>query len=172
MAPLELDALAGVLARHPLEVLDEGVLPVADVRVVLDVPVPDVALDRFSRTALVEHQVVERHRGLLESDRHLRERSRAASPTSKRTCDVLSRVACAGRRGDPRRPGAGRTRRSRCERCGPRVDDRLQDPLELRPQVLVLARQAQVLPEALGILVDGEAGRRRRDLEECPVSFA
>ena len=60
--PMELDELAGVLGGHPLEVLDEGLSPVADVRVVLPVLGADVPLDGLGRSALVEHQVVERDR--------------------------------------------------------------------------------------------------------------
>jgi hypothetical protein len=37
---LELDPLCGVLGGHALEVVDEGLLAVRDVRVVLDVDVP------------------------------------------------------------------------------------------------------------------------------------
>jgi len=40
---LELDALSRVLGRHALEVVDERLLPVADVRVVLGVMTADVA---------------------------------------------------------------------------------------------------------------------------------
>jgi hypothetical protein len=43
----------------------KGFLAVSDMRVVLDVFVADVALDRFTRTALIEHQIVEVHRRLL-----------------------------------------------------------------------------------------------------------
>ena len=57
---LELDALARILARHLLEVVDERLLAVGDVRVVLDVLGARVALDRLARTAVVEHQLVER----------------------------------------------------------------------------------------------------------------
>src|SRR3712207_7011914 len=48
---LELHALVGVVAGHPLEVLDEGLLAVAHVRVVLGVVVARVALDRLARAA-------------------------------------------------------------------------------------------------------------------------
>ena len=41
-----------------------------------------------------------------------------------------------------------------------------QGRLELVAQVLVLGRQAQRLADVLRILVDGEAGRERRDLEQ------
>src|SRR5688572_14462342 len=57
---LELHPLAGILERHPLEVRDERLLSVLDVRVVLDVVVADVALDRLCRAGPVEHEVVER----------------------------------------------------------------------------------------------------------------
>src|SRR5215218_3195876 len=57
---LELDALPRVLRSHPVEVVDERLLAVADVRIVLDIPVAGVALDRLCRPAFVEHEVVER----------------------------------------------------------------------------------------------------------------
>ena len=47
--PLELDSLARVLRRHPLEVVDERLLAVADLRVVLDVLGTGVALDGLAR---------------------------------------------------------------------------------------------------------------------------
>src|SRR5438128_11174332 len=56
---LELNALAGVFGRHAVEVVDERLPSVADTRVVLCVAGADVPLDRLSRTALVEHEVVE-----------------------------------------------------------------------------------------------------------------
>jgi hypothetical protein len=58
--PHDLDVLARVLGGHPLEVLDERLLPVADVRIVLSILGPGVSLDGLRRTALVEHQVIER----------------------------------------------------------------------------------------------------------------
>ncbi len=61
---LEVNALAGILPRHPLEVRDEGGLAVGDVRVVLDIVVARIAADGLRRLALVEHQVVERDDGL------------------------------------------------------------------------------------------------------------
>ena len=44
---LEIDPLAGILGRHPLEVLDEGLLAVTNMRVVLGVGIAPVALDRL-----------------------------------------------------------------------------------------------------------------------------
>ena len=61
----ELDPLAGVLARHPLEIFDERVLAVADPGVVLRVRRADVAGDRLFGLALVEHEVVESGRIVL-----------------------------------------------------------------------------------------------------------
>src|SRR3954449_1048199 len=49
---------------------------------------------------------------------------------------------------------------------GARVGERREQLLELRAQILVLDRQAQRLAEVLGVLVDGEAGRGRGDLEQ------
>lgn len=62
---LEMHALSGVLASHPLEVLNESVLAVCDVRVVLNVDVPDVPFDGLPWPAMVEHQVVEGSNGSL-----------------------------------------------------------------------------------------------------------
>ena len=45
----ELHALAGILARHPLEVFDEGVLAVRDNRIVLGVRRTHVTAHGFSR---------------------------------------------------------------------------------------------------------------------------
>ena len=53
------DALARVLGGHALEIVDERLLTLGDHRVVLRVAVADVPLYRLSRTALVEHQLVE-----------------------------------------------------------------------------------------------------------------
>ncbi len=49
---LELDVLAGVLRRHPVEAVDEGLLAIGDLGVVLAVLRPCVALDGLGRTAL------------------------------------------------------------------------------------------------------------------------
>ncbi|CAM5250732.1 NAD(P)-binding domain-containing protein OS=Streptomyces tendae OX=1932 GN=GUR47_18335 PE=4 SV=1 [Streptomyces tendae] len=54
------DALARILGGHALEVVDERLLAVADVRVVLDVGVASVLVDGLCGAALIEHQVVER----------------------------------------------------------------------------------------------------------------
>jgi hypothetical protein len=45
----ELHALAGILAGHAFEVLDERLLPVGDDRIVLRICGADVAPDRFRR---------------------------------------------------------------------------------------------------------------------------
>ena len=50
---LELDALARILARGLLEIIDETLLAVGDSGVVLDVLVAGVALERLARPALV-----------------------------------------------------------------------------------------------------------------------
>ncbi len=49
---LEFDALAGILGGHALEVVDERLFAVGDVRVVLDVGVTDELLDGLGRAAL------------------------------------------------------------------------------------------------------------------------
>ena len=56
--PFELNALAGVVRGHALEVLDERLLSVAHSRVVLRVGVADIGFNGFSRPAPIEHQVV------------------------------------------------------------------------------------------------------------------
>ena len=55
---LEVHQFPGVLLRHPLEIVDERLLPVCYVRIVLDVHITHVPLYRLSRLALVEHQIV------------------------------------------------------------------------------------------------------------------
>src|SRR5262249_45729916 len=62
---LELDALARVLTRHALEVIDEGLLTVRDAGIVLGIRRARKADYRFGRIALVEHQIVERDHGRL-----------------------------------------------------------------------------------------------------------
>jgi len=52
----EFDALARVLAGRFLEVIDEGLLAVADPWIVLDVMGPDLALNGLARARLIEHQ--------------------------------------------------------------------------------------------------------------------
>jgi hypothetical protein len=59
----ELDPLPPILARHPLEVLDECILAVAHHRIVLSVGRAHVPPARFGRLTLVEQQVVERGDG-------------------------------------------------------------------------------------------------------------
>jgi hypothetical protein len=62
---LEVHAFPGVLLRHTLEIVDERLLPVCYVRIVLEVDITRVPLYRLGGLALVEHQVVEAHHGLL-----------------------------------------------------------------------------------------------------------
>jgi hypothetical protein len=62
---LELHALPRILRRDPLEVVDEGLLPITNVRVVLPVSLPGLLRDRRGRSRLVEHEVVEALRVLL-----------------------------------------------------------------------------------------------------------
>src|SRR6267142_3751819 len=62
----EVHMLARVLLRHPLEVRNEGFLAIRDVRIVLPVYSARVSLDRLSRLASVEHEVVKLfHRALV-----------------------------------------------------------------------------------------------------------
>jgi hypothetical protein len=58
-SPLDLNSLAGPLARHALEIGDEAVLSRRDVRIVLNIVFTDVSLDGLVRPALVEHHQVE-----------------------------------------------------------------------------------------------------------------
>jgi hypothetical protein len=99
--PDELDALAGILGGHPLEVVDEGLLAIRDVRIVLDVLVPDVALDGLSGAALVEHQVIELHRQRLQVVGHAEDSRRRRSGCAG---GVLAHFAAIGR--DPAPPAA------------------------------------------------------------------
>src|SRR5688500_3016061 len=62
---LEVDAFAGIFLRHPRKVCDKRVLAIRYRWVMLNVDISDVARDRFSGLALVEHQVVELHHVLL-----------------------------------------------------------------------------------------------------------
>ena len=59
---LEGDFLSGVLSRHSFEILNEGIFALSDVRIVLRVACTDIEFNCVSRFALVEHQVVKRHR--------------------------------------------------------------------------------------------------------------
>jgi hypothetical protein len=49
----------GYSASIPLEVVDEGLLPITNVRVVLPLGLPGVLRNRLGRSRLVEHEVVE-----------------------------------------------------------------------------------------------------------------
>src|SRR6202048_1360051 len=63
--PFEFHTLAGIIAGRLLEIGDVSFLPVSYTRIVLDVTVSRVPLDRFARATFVEHEVVERHHVLL-----------------------------------------------------------------------------------------------------------
>jgi hypothetical protein len=63
----EVDALARVLLRHPLEVLDECLLAIGHAGIVLNIDITGERGDRFRRPTLIEHEVVEGHGGLLVS---------------------------------------------------------------------------------------------------------
>lgn len=70
----EVHAFARLRLGHALEIVDKGLLPICDVRVVLGVGVPHIALHRFRWLALIKHQIIERHRVLsvaFESVIHL-----------------------------------------------------------------------------------------------------
>ncbi|MDB5860758.1 MAG: hypothetical protein JWQ76_4447 [Ramlibacter sp.] len=84
---LEVDPLAWERARHPLEVVDEGFLAVADARVVLDIRCAGMSLDRLPGPAVVEHQLIEREDVLLvafEVVRHAFLRMRPQTGTGAR----------------------------------------------------------------------------------------
>jgi hypothetical protein len=59
------DSLARKLPRHPLEIGNEGILAVSHVGIVLDAGIPGVLVDGFSRTILIEHQVIQGNDVLL-----------------------------------------------------------------------------------------------------------
>ena len=56
---LDLYVFARVFPRHPLEVVDEGVLAVCDVRIVPSVLRSGEARDRFTKATVIEHHLVE-----------------------------------------------------------------------------------------------------------------
>ena len=71
---LEVHAFAWVFRSHALEVFDEGLFSVRDVRIVLNVSVTDIALNCFGWLTLIKHEVIERHGVLpvsLESINHV-----------------------------------------------------------------------------------------------------
>src|SRR5437764_13475717 len=53
-----------------------------------------------------------------------------------------------------------------------RVGQGREQALELRTKVLVLSREAQLLAEMAGVLVNREAGGSRRDLEQDALRLA
>src|SRR3954447_4275214 len=101
--------------------------------------------------------------------------STSASPS--RSCSSAPRPWCRTSR-PAGSPPAGRSRKVRAAIAlrplarAARVDDGGEHALELRAQVLVLLRQPQLLAQVLGRLVDGEARRERRDLEEHAARLA
>jgi hypothetical protein len=58
---LEVDALTGILLRHPRKIGDESFLAISYGRVVLNVYIPDVPFNSFGRLTLVEHESIESH---------------------------------------------------------------------------------------------------------------
>jgi hypothetical protein len=58
---LQLDALSRILAGHSIEVGDERIFAIGDVRVVLPVLCARKAVNGLLRPALIEHQVIEGH---------------------------------------------------------------------------------------------------------------
>jgi hypothetical protein len=63
--PFEFHSLAGVIASGFLEICDEPFFAISDTRIVLDVLLSRILLDRLPRATLIEHQVVESHHVLL-----------------------------------------------------------------------------------------------------------
>ena len=64
---LERDMFAGILVRHELEIGDECLFALGNMRVVLNVLRTDVPLDACARVVLIEHQVIEGFYSLLVS---------------------------------------------------------------------------------------------------------
>src|SRR5829696_5248728 len=101
------------------------------------------------------------------------------SPSPSRSCSSAPRPWWRTR-SPSGSPAAGRSRKTRSAIAlralsgplGARVDDGSQRPLQPRAQVLVLGGQAQLLAETLGVLVGGEAGGERGDLEEHAARLA
>jgi hypothetical protein len=63
--PFEFHSLAGVIASGFLEICDEPFFAISDTRIVLDVLLSRIPLDRLPRATLIEHKVVESHHVLL-----------------------------------------------------------------------------------------------------------
>jgi hypothetical protein len=57
--PLEVNTLTWVLFCHSLKIFNESLLAVSHRRVVLNVNLSKISLDRFGRVVLIEHQVIE-----------------------------------------------------------------------------------------------------------------
>jgi hypothetical protein len=107
--PHELDALARVLGGHAVEVVDEGLLAVSDVWVVLGVSLARISLDRFCRTAVVEHEVVERHHvplvglQICHTQSQHRNAARNAGPDAPRRTSPIPHAMLGDARFSPRR---------------------------------------------------------------------
>src|SRR5438067_5445742 len=59
--PLEVHPFARILPRHPLKVLNEGLLAIRHMGIVLDVSGACVMRNCVGRPALIEHEIVERN---------------------------------------------------------------------------------------------------------------
>jgi len=84
----ELDALTWIVSRHPLEVLDKRFLPVSDMWIVLNVRIANEPFYCLSRSAAIEHQVVELFGSPLVAIQIMHYQH---SPLS---CDSLQRSSC------------------------------------------------------------------------------
>jgi hypothetical protein len=62
MTRLKCVFLPRILCTHPLEIRNERFFAIRNMRVVLDVLVTRVLLDRHTRLTLIEHQIIERLR--------------------------------------------------------------------------------------------------------------
>jgi len=89
--PLDLDPLAGPLARHPLEITDKTVLARRDVRIVLNIVVADIQLDRLFRLALVEHHQVEGDHIRLVAFQNLHRDPPSQPPLGMRAITLISK---------------------------------------------------------------------------------
>jgi hypothetical protein len=52
---LEMDALTGIVLRHPLKIFDKSLLTIGNCGVMLDIDIADIFLDSFGWLTLIEH---------------------------------------------------------------------------------------------------------------------
>src|SRR3954471_200553 len=91
----EVHAFAGILAGHALEVINEGLFAILDMRVMLDVGASGIASNGFRRLALVKHQIIERlYVGLVALQSFAGGHSGRSCSSMLRVCAVISVPVC------------------------------------------------------------------------------